>query len=96
MIPVISGETSNNATAISEHPNIIHIPQKNKLILKIEHNGYWFLRSKVTKTSTYWVCDKSKTKNCRARMTIFNNTGCYQITNNVHTHLPCGPNKSGL
>lgn len=71
---------------INEHPNFIQVPQKNKIVTKMLHNGFCFLKSKTTKGSTYWVCDKAKLRSCRARITIFNDTGCYQVTNNIHTH----------
>lgn len=66
----------------------VHLPMKNKIVTKIHYFGNSFIKSKITKCSTYWYCDRAKVDACRARITVSNVTGEYRITNSIHTHQP--------
>lgn len=66
----------------------VHYPIKSKVITKLFHQGFSYYRSKQVNQATYWVCDRTKQSNCRARITIFEDQRVYKVTNSYHTHDP--------
>jgi hypothetical protein len=66
---------------------VLTIQLRNNVVKKILFDGYGFLRSKEKSNSTYWVCDRAKLYNCRAKLTTFAHTETYKVTSDVHTHV---------
>ncbi|KAL1402711.1 hypothetical protein pipiens_005971 [Culex pipiens pipiens] len=58
----------------------------DKVVTKIYLHGFTYRRSKQTKNRSYWVCDRSKEDGCRARITVFDDTRVYKVTNQTHNH----------
>lgn len=84
----IADNTTNITNVSNDELTFVNIAHKAKMVTKIQYKGNSYLRSKVTKGSTYWLCDRAKMRNCRARITVFNDSGHFAVTNDKHTHLP--------
>lgn len=63
------------------------ISRRQKTIIKIEHDGYTFVRGKCSISSTYWKCDQFKIGG-RAKLIVSNFIGSYRVSNDIHGHPP--------
>ncbi|XP_052567445.1 FLYWCH-type zinc finger-containing protein 1-like [Culex pipiens pallens] len=53
--------------------------------------GYCFTRNNSNLNKTYWLCAKSRSLKCRARIITIDDTGGMILKNQQHNHPPVGP-----
>lgn len=51
--------------------------------------GHAFFRNNTHKTKTYWLCAKSRSLKCRARIITLDGSAGLILKNQVHNHPPC-------
>lgn len=51
--------------------------------------GYAFFRNNSNKNKTYWLCAKSRSLKCRARIITLDGSAGLILKNQIHNHDPC-------
>ncbi|XP_063705202.1 modifier of mdg4-like isoform X29 [Culicoides brevitarsis] len=55
---------------------------------QIMHHGFTYCCAKVIREKGYWVCNKERSRKCRARLISDSNTGLVRVKQPDHTHKP--------